>query len=140
MSRYPPGCESLIGGHLLLLDSSGGLRRRGGDVHRRRHRVGPRAHVSVLLIQRLAEVLGAPYDSPANGTPTAAAAAGTQVRRMPVRNVGMTRMGRRTHHLALPIKARKIPVVTPCLGSLQCLFEALPGYRRFVDFSPGFFL
>lgn len=139
MSRYPPGCESLIGGHLLLLDSSGGLRRRGGDVHRRRHRVGPRAHVSVLLIQRLAEVLGASYDSPANRTPTAAAAAGTQVRRMPVGNVGMTRMGRRTHHLALPIKARKIPIWSRMPRSLQRLFKGAAGYRRFVAFPPGFF-
>lgn len=120
MSRYPPGCKSLIGGHLLLLDSSGGLRGRSGNVHRRWYRMGPGAYMCVLLVERLAQVLSTAYHGPAGGTSAPATAAGTQVSRMPVVAVGVTRMSRRTHHLALPTKGKTRP--TPSLRNSHASF------------------
>lgn len=70
--------------------------------------MGSRAHVSVFLVEGLSQVLGTSYHRPAGGTPTTATAAGTQMSRMPVMTVGMTRMGCRTYYLALPILMHRI--------------------------------
>lgn len=113
-SNYPPGCESLIRRHLLRLDSSSSLGRSSGNVHGRRHRVGPRAHMSVLLVEWLSQVLSTAYHRPAGGTSAAATAAGTQMSRMPVMAVGMARMGCRTYYLALPTKRKS---TSPLCGS-----------------------
>lgn len=104
MSRYPPGCESLIGGHLLLLDSSRSLRRRRGYVYRGWHSMGSWTYVSVFLVQGLSQMLGTSYYGPPCRTSAPATAPRTEVGRMPMMTVGMTRMGCRTHHLALPTK------------------------------------
>lgn len=114
MSRYPPGCKSLIGGHLLLLDSSGGLRGCSGDVNRRWNRVGSRAHMSVFLVEGLSQMLGTPYHGTAGRTSAAATATGTQVSRMSVMAVGMARMGCRTHYLALPTKGKTNSIPSLC--------------------------
>jgi len=114
VSNYPPGCESLIRGHLLLLDSGSSLRWCRGNVHRRRHRVGSRAHVSVFLVERLSQMLGTSYHRPPGGTPTTATAAGTQMSWMPVMTVGMTRMGCRTYYLALPTKRKTKSILSLC--------------------------
>jgi len=107
--NYPPGCESLIRGHLLLLDSGSSLRRRSGNVHRRRHRVGPRTHMSVFLVERLSQMLGTAYHRPTDGTSAATTAARTQMSWMPVMTVSMARMGCRTYYLALPTKRKSTP-------------------------------
>lgn len=122
MSRYPPGCESLIGGHLLLLDSSRSLRRRGSYVHRGWHSMGSRAHMSVLLVQGLPQVLGTSYYRPPCRTSTPATAPRTEVGRMPMMAVGMTRMGCRTHHLALPTKPKTKPNPSLCNSHASFLY------------------
>lgn len=107
MSRYPPRCKSLIGGHLLLLDSSSSLRRRSGDIHRRWHRVSPRAYMSVFLVERLSQMLGTPYHRPASRTSASSTATRTKMCWMSVMTVSMARVRCRTHYLALPISRNK---------------------------------
>lgn len=53
-------------------------------------------------------MLGTSYHRPPGGTPATATAAGTQMSRVPVMTVGMTRMGCRTYYLALPTKRKSI--------------------------------
>lgn len=59
--------------------------------------------MGVLLVQGLSQVLGTSYYRPPCRTSAPATAPRTQVGRMPMMAVGMTRMGCRTHHLALPV-------------------------------------
>lgn len=94
----------------MLLNSGSSLRGRSGNIYGRRHR--SRAHVSVFLIERLPQMLGTSYHGPASGTSATTTTAWTQMSRMPMMTVGMTRMGCRTYYLALPIK-RKTKFISP---------------------------
>lgn len=59
--------------------------------------------MSVLLVERLSQMLGTPYHRSACGASASTTTPRTQMDWMPMVAVGMTRMGCRAYHLALPI-------------------------------------
>lgn len=75
----------------------------------------------VLLVEGLSQMLSTAYHSPAGRTSTPATATGTQVSRMSVMAVGVARMGRRTHYLALPTKGKTKSAPSLCNSHVYLL-------------------